>query len=113
MLPVKGAYRQAAKKSEDTLLRVTSSRLPIGGARKLCRPSGEHRSKPLGYSSGGVQRQAAKEDSCLSREYKGKPSRRILSLPVGGVRKPYFLSKKHRGEASIFALRFWPTNHAE
>ena len=32
MLPIGGAYRQADKESEDTRLRVTSSRLPIGGA---------------------------------------------------------------------------------
>ena len=66
MLPVGEAYRQAAKESEDTLLWVTSSRLPIGGARKLCYPSGEHRDKPpLSYSL---------------REYRGKPSRMILLL---------------------------------
>ncbi len=52
-LPIRGAYRQAAKGSEDTLPRGASSGLPIGGARRPCCPSGEQ--------GGRVARQGSKE----------------------------------------------------
>ena len=98
-LPIGGAYRQADKESEDTRLRVTSSRLPIGEARKLCYPSGEHRGKPpLNYSLG---------------EDRGKPPRMIPTRrgSIEASRQEGFSLLCDRIDmlASVFALRLWPT----
>lgn len=95
MLPIGRAYRQADKKSEDTRLRITSSRLPIGEARKLCYPSGEHRGKPpLNYSLG---------------EDRGKPLRMIPtrrgSIEVSRQKGFSLLYDKIDILASVFALR--------
>lgn len=71
----------------------TSSELPIGGAKNLYCPSREYRDKPpLSYSS---------------EKYRGKSSKRILSLPIGEVRKLYFPSREHRGKPLriLFAMR--------